>query len=101
MSYLPALSLLLQGYLNPDWVDDYEDVWSAVDDFARNEPESARVIRQEVDSLLRTVSSEETLRRIVVNELRSGYLPEADGWGYRSWLEEVARRVERRSRGDE
>ncbi len=51
MTDFPALTLLLQGYLNLDWPDDYESVWAAVDHFARREPVAAG-LALEVDALL-------------------------------------------------
>lgn len=89
----PALCLLCQGYLTPDWPEDYDgDAWAAVADFAASERDSAR-LAPEVRVVLETFSTEAGVREFVRNELDLGYLPEADGWDYRAWLAEVARRV--------
>lgn len=89
----PALRLLCQGYLTQDWPEDYDgDVWAAVSDFAAIEPDAAG-LATEVNAVLATFSTEKDVREFVRNELDLGYLPEADGWGYRAWLAEVVRRV--------
>lgn len=93
MSELPGLRLLLSGYLHLDWPEDYgSDLWAAVDDFATSEPEAAEGLAAEIESVLTDYGSEDELRRLVF-ELGSGYLPEADGYEYRSWLQQVAQRV--------
>ncbi len=89
---LPALRLLVQGYLNLDWPDDYGDPWRAVDDFLQNEPSHVGLLLDEIENLLRD-ASEEALRRLILEDLGSGYLPETEGWAYRSWLTELARRT--------
>jgi len=91
MTY-PALELLLQAYLNLDWPDDYPDVWSAVDDFVANEAIAAQ-IADEVTEILDSGESEDALRRFIVGDLGSGYLPEGDGMATREWLETVRLRV--------
>jgi hypothetical protein len=102
MTEFESLRLLLGGYLHEDFNDEFGDSWRAVDGFAVNEPEDPPHIRDEVTRLLASVSSEAELRRIVLDELGSCYLPEADGWTYRGWLEAVADRVDEtlRSKGD-
>jgi hypothetical protein len=94
----PALKLLLQAYLTWDWVDDYPDVWAAVDDFASSEPIAERMT-DEVTELLSSAKSEEGVRELVVNDLESGYLPEGDGMTMTEWLELIRHRV-RRKLGD-
>lgn len=91
MNY-PQLATLLQGYLNIDWPDDYDDPWGAVDDYAASEPRAGEVIT-EIESLLLSEPSSERLRKVVVDELGSGYPPEADGWTMAAWLRAVADRV--------
>jgi hypothetical protein len=93
MKPLRSLELLFQGYLNLDWIDDYPDPWDAIDDFAGAEPEDAVQLPHDVEALLDAVQREEDLRRIVISDLGSGYLPESDGWTYRDWLRAVANRV--------
>jgi hypothetical protein len=99
MTSLTALRLLLQGYLNYDWPDEYDDPRMAVDDFARSEPALARVLSGDVEHVIANANGESQLRRVVVDELGSGYLPEADDWTYLQWLKEVVRRVEDRLKG--
>lgn len=87
------MRLLCQGYLNLDWSEDYDgDAWTAVSAFIAAEPDSA-LLASEVSSVLKTHDTEEAVRNFVRKELDPGYLPEADGWTYRAWLAEVARRV--------
>lgn len=99
MTSRDALGLLFAGYLNLDWSEDYDDVWSAVRDFVESEPSAGR-IPYEVRVLLAEGHSEEELRRIVVDELGCGYLPEADGWRYDGWLAELCARVAELTTGD-
>jgi hypothetical protein len=87
-----SLRLLFGGYINLDWIDDYDDPWDAVADFVASEP-GASDLPGEVGSLLSSQPLEPELRRLVVNELGSGYLPESDGWRYDEWLAELAARV--------
>ncbi|MEQ4205800.1 contact-dependent growth inhibition system immunity protein [Actinopolymorpha sp. B9G3] len=91
MTY-PALELLLQAYLTLDWPDDYVDAWAAVDDFVANEPIAGQ-ISGEVTELLKSNPCDDELRRLVVGELGSGYLPETDGWSMREWLDTLRQRV--------
>src|SRR5947209_4608918 len=94
MTGFGSLQLLLAGYLHEDFPDDYGDAWGAVEAFALNEPEDPPRIRDDVTKLLATVSSEEEVRRVVLDDLGSYYLAEADGWTYREWLQAVADRVD-------
>lgn len=89
---LLTLRLLFGGYLNLDWIDDYDDPWDAVTDFVQSEPSSSD-LPGEVVTLLSSQPQERELRRLVVDELGSGYLPESDGWRYDEWLAELADRV--------
>jgi hypothetical protein len=50
-----------------------------VDDFARSEP-TASGLSDEIDALLASAPNDDALRAVVVDELGSGYLPEAHGW---------------------
>lgn len=94
MTSSPALQLLLQAYLGLDWPEDYGDPWEALADFLASEPESARTLKSEIEVMLASADSDAELRRVVVEEIGSGYLPEADGLTYRGWLLEVCRRVD-------
>ncbi len=93
MKNRPALKQLLQGYLHLDWPEEYGDPWCAVADFLRSEPEYAPLLAAEVSDLLVAASGEDDFRRVVLEDLGSGYLPEADGWTYEGWLQELARRT--------
>lgn len=97
MKSYPALSLLLQGYLNLDWPDEYEDPWRAVDDFVASEP-VATDVPSEVKDILAWGPSDADLRQLLVEQLGSGYLPDADGWTIADWLAAVADRVRGGSR---
>lgn len=70
MTY-PALELLVQGYLSLDWPDDYATAWAAVDDFVASEPIASR-LPDEVTRLMEAMPSEESLRELIIVELRSG-----------------------------
>jgi CdiI immunity protein len=94
MGDLRSLRLLFQGYLTPDWPEDYDgDPWAAVDDFVASEPSAARSVPAEVETVLSEYSTDDEVRQLVVGELGSGYLPEADGYAYRDWLLQVSRRM--------
>lgn len=93
MKKYPALEVLLAGYLTFDWPEEYGEPWNAVENFFRSESEYRLLIPGEVADLIHSAPSEIELRRYVVDEIYCGYLPEADGWTYRDWLEEIARRA--------
>lgn len=92
----PALRLLLQGYLNQDWPDEYQDAWEAVSDFVESEPDDAAALVGEIWTAILSARTDADLEQLVLGDLGSGYLPPADGWSYLSWLVEVARYVGRR-----
>ena len=92
MTY-PALELLVQAYLTIDWVDEYEDVWAAVDDFVANEP-VASDLPDDVTRLLDAMPTDEELSAFVIGELGSGYPPEEDGLTMTDWLTQVRQRAE-------
>jgi hypothetical protein len=93
MTRYSALRLLLGGYLHEDFDDDYPDVWVAVEDFVRSEPDSAPSVPDDIAHLLATVSAEEALGRVLHREVACAYYPPADGWTYRGWLEAIADRI--------
>lgn len=86
-----ALAQLLAGYLHQDWPLDYSTVWDAVRAFRSGEPTVlvAEARRQALE-LLDSLDSDDELRRILTDELASGYWPPADGLTFRGWLERVA-----------
>lgn len=87
-----GLRLLFGGYLNIDWADDYDDVWAAVAHFVESEVLAQRV-PSEVAAMLSSGPSEAALRRVVIEQLGSGYLPDADGWRFDDWLTELSARI--------
>lgn len=93
-----ALALFLQGYLNVDWIDEYGDPWGALDDFIASEP-IAETLASEIRAILASGQPDDALRTLVIDDLGSGYLPEADGWEYATWLEKVAERADSAIRG--
>lgn len=92
MTY-PALELLVQAYLTIDWVDEYEDVWEAVDDFVANEP-VAPDLPDDITRLLAAKPAEDELTAFVTDELGCGYPPDEDGLTTTEWLTLVRRRAE-------
>jgi hypothetical protein len=75
-----ALELLVSGYLNQDWPEDFATVWDAVDTFRSDEgPDTAAAARGEVTSLLAAAHSDDDLRHLLVEQLGCGYWPPGDG----------------------
>jgi hypothetical protein len=95
----PAMEQLLQGYFNLDWIEDYDSPWDVVEAFARDESELAERLPAEIADVLSNMPTEENLRNLLLNEFFCGYLPTADGWTYRAWLQAVADRVEQTLHG--
>jgi contact-dependent growth inhibition (CDI) system CdiI-like immunity protein len=93
MSLKPALRQLLRAYFTQDFPEIYGDPWQVVEAFAR-EPSLAPMLGSEIDEVLAANPTEPELKHLIIDEYDSSYLPEADGWTYRAWLTEVARRVE-------
>jgi hypothetical protein len=90
-----ALRQLIRAYLYDGYLEmEYTDAWHAVDDFARLEEVAAPQLRGEIDDLVRSSRSEAELRTLIVDDLKSAYRPDEDGWTYRSWLGAVADRVD-------
>jgi hypothetical protein len=86
MSDWPALQLLLQGYLHQDWPLDFESVWEGVDAFMSSEPGMVDALRREVEQLYEERLSDEHLRRLLIDELGSGYWPPGNGMSFSAWL---------------
>lgn len=85
-----ALTELVAGYLNQDWPLDYATVWDAVRAFCDEEPPTVVAqARNQALQLLRSVDSEEELKRVLVDELGSGYWPPGENLTFREWLERV------------
>jgi hypothetical protein len=90
---------LLQGYFNLDWSEDHDNPWDVVEAFAHDESELAEHLPAEIADVLSNMPTEENLRDLLLNEFFCGYLPTADGWTYRAWLQAVADRVEQTLHG--
>lgn len=90
-----ALTLLVQGYLNQDWPYDYPDAWAAVDDFLEHEPRR-HDLPGEITDVLERMPSEDDVRRYVLEDLDSGYLPHADGYSVTGWLTALRDHVQER-----
>lgn len=96
MAEYDALRYLLRTYYHPDWAEDHaNDPWNVVLEFARSDPEIAGRAREEIGEILSSDMAEGDVRHLVMDDLDSNYLVEADGWTYRNWLDEVATRVDR------
>jgi hypothetical protein len=89
-----ALAHCLGVYLHQDWAEDYPDVWGAVTDFVVSDRDIAVALVPDIADLLSGSESEAELRSVVIEDLDCWYLPEAEGWAYRAWLETVANRVD-------
>lgn len=92
MSDYPTLAQFLGAYLHQDWAHDYDDVWGAVSDFLDSEPENAQSLITDINDLLAQKTSEADLEAVVA-ELDGNYRAEFHGETYRSWLTEMAERV--------
>jgi contact-dependent growth inhibition (CDI) system CdiI-like immunity protein len=94
MTRYPTLWHFFGGYLHEDWRDDYDDEWAAIDGFiADGPPEDPVLFRAEIAQLLTEHSSEEDVRKIVLDDLGSYLLVEVDGWKYRDWLQALSDHV--------
>jgi hypothetical protein len=94
MKYPTPLETLIGAYFHEDWKDDYGDPWSAIDDFARGENQSADEIRDLVAETLQLYPTEAALDQYLF-DIGLRYRIEADGWtSHRDWLLAVADRVD-------
>jgi hypothetical protein len=93
MSEFPTLRHLLRGYLNQDWPDEFPTIWDGVAAFKRDEPAIVDALRGEIDRLIAEERTEEALRRLLVDELGSGYWPPGDGKTFSEWLSELRERL--------
>jgi hypothetical protein len=94
MSELEALSILIGGYLDQNWLDEYGDLWVAVEAFVRWEPELAPLVHTDIEMLVEHAESDrEVERRLATFGL--GFAPTNAGWSsYGAWLRAVAERVD-------
>jgi hypothetical protein len=89
-----SLRLLVQGYLHQDWPMDYASVWDAVDAFRASEsPATVASLNADVRQLIDENYDEDALKRLLVDELGSGYFPPGDGSTFSDWLRRVADRT--------
>jgi hypothetical protein len=85
------LGSYLGGYMHVDWHDEYPDEWAALDGFlADGPPENAQTFSADIASLLADYPAEDDVRRIIFDDLGSGYLAEVNGWKYRDWLQALS-----------
>lgn len=90
-----ALALLVQAYLNQDWPFDYPDVWAAVDDFIEKEPPTQELL-DDIDDVLERTPSEDDVRRYLLEDLESNYIPDPDGYSMTDWLTALRNYVQKR-----
>lgn len=93
MDDLPALRHFLGAYLHQDWSDEFATADEAVDAFVHDEPGRATTLGQEVSSLLASAPDEARLRKLVLDDLGSGYYPPGDGLTFQQWLRSVRTRL--------
>lgn len=93
MTRFPALQLLLQGYLHADWLDEFPDSWSAVAEFLKSEQNSVGSLLTEIESVLAEKSDQRSVRKLFIEDMGSGYNPEAEGWTVEAWLAELLLRA--------
>ncbi len=89
---LPALHHLMGAYLHQDFDLDGETPMDAVDAFLREEPDLARPLAAEIDTLLGTGLSEQEVERTVF-DLGCQVYPDKGYTGYRLWLAAIAARA--------
>jgi hypothetical protein len=94
MMELEALGVLIGGYLDQDWPEEYGDPWAAVEAFVRWEPELAPFLRADVESLVANVESDQHIERRLA-KFGLGFAATEAGWNsYGTWLRAVADRVD-------
>ena len=90
----PLLEHMFGAYFHQDWDTEGGDWPDLVRNFLRDTSvEDARVTAEEIDRLLAEGDTEERLEDRVLHEFGCCYdaHPEADGPGFRAWLEQIAR----------
>ena len=88
----PALEYLLGTYFHQDFDLVDGGVWETVDAFLREDPEDARLLPSEIDSVLMTLPSEDDLKSLF-EQFGSDFVPHPGRGGYRGFLTQLARRV--------
>lgn len=93
MSELQALGVLIGGYLDQNWLDEYGDSWAAVEAFVRWEPDFAPLLHADVKTLLEHVHSDSEVEQRLA-KFGLGFAATNVGWSsYSAWLQAVAERV--------
>ena len=93
----PALRRLIGAYVNEDWSEFYDDIWSAVDDYIESAPLLASSLPSDIEAVLREFPTDQGLERYL-EQLGIGYQPPTGEGGFRPWLIQVSRRVTTPSR---
>jgi contact-dependent growth inhibition (CDI) system CdiI-like immunity protein len=94
MTQFPTLDYFFSVYLGEDWPDDYGSEWAAIDAFiSEGPPEDPQLFRAEIATLLAEHTSEDEVRKIVLDDLDSCLVPEVNGWKYRDWLQALSDHV--------
>lgn len=88
----PALEYLLTNYFHQDLYELYGDEWAAVAAFVQDDRATAVSVPTDVEHVLRTRTTEESLRDYV-DATYCEFVPGPEDGGYRGWLEEIARRI--------
>jgi CdiI immunity protein len=87
MTKMSDLALLIGGYLNQDWPEDYAQVWDAVEAFRREEPaDRVESACMQVRELLARRLDDDELQHFLIDELHCGYWPLGDGMTFSNWL---------------
>jgi hypothetical protein len=86
----PSLFYFLSGQFNNMWPEMY-GIWeNAVDEYmARLKVATIERIREGLHIILSEDTNEETLEKIVTEELKANFYAPGDGTTYQAWLEKV------------
>ena len=88
---ISPLGQFFGAYLHQDYLYEYPDAWSAVEDYVASEPlEERRLARSELVTLLQRCQTEKGFS-VAADHLNLYYYPPAHGETYREWLEKVER----------
>lgn len=87
------LRQLMAAYFHQDWYDEYRGSWqSAVDDFARREPDRVGAAREEISQLLAKHPDERALHT-ALRELGNYCWPGDEPHAYARWLRDIDDRL--------
>lgn len=93
MAKYEGLNQFTGVFLSYDWPEDWGSEPAAVDGFARDDPEMARLLIKEIDEILAGIPSEAELNRLVYDQYYLGYLVESEWPSIAVWLRDVQRRL--------